>query len=330
MMSLQPKLGAPSPPTSTAREPRSRRRSRAPVSAPRRPVGDASEQDEVRFGWHDFTRVRALLREAAGIALNQQKKAMVYARLASRVRSLGFASFTEYLAVLEDRAHPEWSAFISALTTNLTSFFREPHHFPILAELARVCPRKQPFTVWSAGCASGEEPYSIAMCLSGASSRWVRTHGHPDAAVRVLGTDIDGVVLARACEGIYPLAAIAGLPVATARRFFLRGAGEQAGKVKVRPELARLVSFGPLNLCDEHWELRGELDAIFCRNVMIYLDRAVQRRTLERFAAHLKPHGLLFTGHSENLFGNASDLFRLRGKTVYELAAPAAQRIGSA
>jgi chemotaxis protein methyltransferase CheR len=276
------------------------------------PAVAAAMPDAPRFTRDDFIRIRELLLERTGIALRPEKQAMVYARLVAQVRGLGLQRFSDYVELLRDRGHAQWSGFISALTTNFTAFFREPHHFPVLAELSqRTAPA--PFTVWSAGCATGEEPYSIAIALV---ERFART----DPPVRVVATDIDELALADARSGIYPADAIDMLGAGLRRRYFLRGTGEHEGFIKVRPELARLVSFATLNLCEQGWDAPGEYDAIFCRNVMIYLDRDVQRRVLERLAARLKPHGLLFTGHSENLLSTASDLFRQRDRTVYEAA----------
>ncbi len=270
---------------------------------------------EFPFTQADFERARAMIRRSAGIALADGKQEMVYSRLARRLRPTGVESFSRYLDTLENDANsPEWESFTNALTTNLTSFFREPHHFPILAEHARKHPQ---MTVWCSAASTGEEPYSIAMTLCDA-------YGTLEPPVRIVATDIDTNVLATAALGVYPNERVASLPTAQLKRFFLRGRGSQEGLVRVRPELRKLIEFMPLNLLAPRWPLSNPFDVIFCRNVMIYFDKPTQRQILERFVPLMKPDALLFAGHSEN-FLYASNALRLRGKTVYELAsAPAA------
>jgi chemotaxis protein methyltransferase CheR len=207
----------------------------------------------------------------------------------------------------------EWEAFTNALTTNLTSFFREAHHFPLLAEHAlelRAQAGAQ-LTIWCSASSTGEEPYSIAMTLCEAFNTLT-------PPVHVIATDIDTNVLATAAEGVYGMDRVEKLSPERLRRFFLRGKGSQAGMARVRPELRQLVSFRQLNLLEDGWPLSGQFDAIFCRNVMIYFDKATQRKILSRFVPLMKPHALLFAGHSEN-FLYVSDALRLRGKTVYQL-----------
>jgi chemotaxis protein methyltransferase CheR len=272
-----------------------------------------SQPDSARifeFTSRDFARVRALIYRQAGISLGDSKQEMVYSRLARRLRAKNLNSFEEYLDGLESgRDSGEWEAFTNALTTNLTSFFREAHHFPILAEHMRRA--KGPLSVWCSASSTGEEPYSIAMTLCEA-------FGTLTPPVSIVATDIDTNVLETAATGVYPLERIDKMPQERVKRFFLRGKGEREGLVRVRPELRQLVSFKPLNLLAGNWPLSGPFDAIFCRNVMIYFDKPTQSRILARFVPLLKPDGLLFAGHSEN-FMYASDAFRLRGKTVYEL-----------
>lgn len=266
---------------------------------------------EFEFTPRDFARVRALIYRKAGIALTESKREMVYSRLARRLRAKGVASFTAYLDALEGgRDSEEWEAFTNALTTNLTAFFREAHHFPILAEHARNMPA--PLAIWCSASSTGEEPYSIAMTLCEA-------FGTLTPPVSIVATDIDTNVLETAAQGVYTIDRLDKMPEARAKRFFLRGKGERAGLVRVRPELRQLVTFRQLNLLAESWPISGPFDAIFCRNVMIYFDKPTQSRILARFVPLMKPQGLLFAGHSEN-FLYASDAFRLRGKTVYELS----------
>ncbi|PWV70260.1 CheR family methyltransferase [Halomonas sp. A11-A] len=263
----------------------------------------------------DFARIRQLIYQRAGIVLAEHKREMVYSRLAKRLRHHGLTRFSDYLARLERQPDArEWEAFTNALTTNLTAFFRESHHFPLLAEHVRA--RPGPIRVWSAAASTGEEPYSIAMTLCEAL-------GSRAGDARVVATDIDTEALARAEAGIYPLEQVHKLEAERMRRFFQRGTGRQAGLARVRPELRAMVEFLPLNLLAPSWPVSGPFDAIFCRNVMIYFDKATQARILERFAPLLKPDGLLFAGHSEN-FSYITRTLRLRGQTVYTLAPDAA------
>jgi chemotaxis protein methyltransferase CheR len=258
----------------------------------------------------DFSRVRALIHQRAGIALGEQKREMVYSRLSRRLRELGMNDFTSYLALLEgEKDSAEWQAFTNALTTNLTAFFREAHHFPLLAEHAKKC--AAPVTVWCSAASTGEEPYSIAMTL-------IEALGSRAATASVIATDIDTQVLEKAAAGVYTMEQVSKLPLERLKRFFLKGSGARAGQVRIRPEVAAMVKFGQLNLLDTQWGLKEPFDVIFCRNVMIYFDKPTQNRILQRFAPLMKPQGLLFAGHSEN-FSYASQPFRLRGQTVYEL-----------
>ncbi|RJS95185.1 CheR family methyltransferase [Salinisphaera sp. Q1T1-3] len=265
---------------------------------------------DLAFTVEDFRRLQRMIGERAGIALSERKQEMAYSRLARRVRLAGRQRFADYLAPLEqDAAHPEWEHFVNALTTNLTSFFREAHHFPLLAEHVARCSR--PVSVWCCAASTGEEPWSIAMTLA-------ETLGTAAGQGEILATDIDTRALAVARAGIYPLAAVNKLSDQRRKRFFLRGTSARAGLARIAPELRPRVRFAPLNLVSDHWPLRGPYDAIFCRNLMIYFDKPTQQRVLQRFADHLKPDGLLFAGHSEN-FSYFDNPFVLRGQTVYRL-----------
>lgn len=266
---------------------------------------------EFEFTSRDFERVRTMIYKRAGIALADSKQEMVYSRLARRLRAVGLTSFVSYLDSLEKGADSEeWEAFTNALTTNLTSFFREAHHFPLLAE--HVKNRTEPITIWCSASSTGEEPYSIAMTLCEA-------FGTMTPPAQVIATDIDTNVLATGEQGVYTADRLDKMSPERAKRFFLKGKGAQAGMVRVRNELRQIVSFKRLNLLSDHWPISGPFDAIFCRNVMIYFDKPTQGKILSRFAPLMKPDGLMFAGHSEN-FLYISDLFKLRGKTVYELA----------
>ena len=266
---------------------------------------------EFPFTRQDFERVRRFIRDSAGIALAEGKQEMVYSRLARRLRATGSGSFQGYLDRLEQSPDAqEWQSFTNALTTNLTSFFRESHHFPVLAAHARGRPA---MTVWCSASSTGEEPYSIAMTLCEA-------YGSLTPPVKILATDIDTEVLSVASAGVYQEERVSSLTRERLQRYFLRGRGGQHGRVRVRDELRALVEFRPLNLLARDWQISGSFDAIFCRNVMIYFDKPTQRQILSRFVPLMKPDALLFAGHSEN-FLYVSDALRLRGKTVYELAA---------
>jgi chemotaxis protein methyltransferase CheR len=218
--------------------------------------------------------------------------------------------------LLEGNNEAEWEAFVNSLTTNLTSFFREPHHFPILAEHVAKQKGKHNVALWCAAASTGEEPYSIAMTVADAYDSFTPN-------VSIIATDVDTNVLAKAEAGVYPIERVEKLSESIVKRFFLRGTGDQAGFVRVRPELRAMVTFRQVNLLSDTWPLRGPLDAIFCRNVMIYFDKETQLKILQRFAPLLQPDGLVFAGHSESFY-NAMHLFKSRGKTVYELTNPKA------
>jgi chemotaxis protein methyltransferase CheR len=273
------------------------------------PVADI--QREFSFDRHDFERVRRLIYQRAGISLHAGKQAMVYSRLSRRLRETGHRSFAAYLQWLEQAQGPlaeaEWQEFVNCLTTNLTAFFREEHHFSLLAEALRRRDPARSLRIWCNAASTGEEPYSIAMTV-------IETLG-PAAPVRILASDIDTKVLATASRGIYAYDA-RGLSPERLRRHFLRGTGPNAGFIRVKPELARLVEFRPFNLMSSHWTLGEPFDIVFCRNVMIYFDAPTQRKVLERMHAVMQPGALLFVGHSEN-FTDSRDLFLLQGKTVY-------------
>ncbi|MEO8123718.1 MAG: CheR family methyltransferase, partial [Burkholderiales bacterium] len=221
------------------------------------------------------------------------------------------ASFSGYLQWLEHGgAGPEWQEFVNCLTTNLTSFFREEHHFDALADELRKR-SGSPVRIWCNAASTGEEPYSIAITVVEACA-----DVHDAQGVEIVASDIDTRVLASAARGVYPVE-MRGLSRERMHAHFLRGKGLNSGMVRVKPALAKLIEFRQHNLMDEHWSIGEPFDLVFCRNVMIYFDAATQRRVLERMHRAMKPGSLLFAGHSEN-FSDATDLFRLRGKTIYE------------
>lgn len=255
------------------------------TSTAARESGSALAQMAQRLPLSDahFRRISQLIYQRAGIVLAAHKREMVYNRLVRRLRLLGIHDFGDYLALLESDPHSaEWQAFINALTTNLTAFFREAHHFPILAEHARSRPGN--YSVWSTAASTGEEPYSIAITLGDAL-------GERAGSCQVWASDIDTQVLEKAEAGIYRHEDLRTLTPIQMQRYFLRGTGPHQGLVRVRQELAARVNFQPLNLLAAEWALPGPFDAIFCRNVMIYFDKPTQERILRRFVPLLKPGG---------------------------------------
>jgi len=280
------------------------------LDAPSRPAPAEIPDQEFSFAAADFERVRKLIYQRAGISLHEGKRAMVYSRLSRRLRETGHTNFKDYLAWLEAAGGPsgeqEWQEFVNCLTTNLTSFFREEHHFFALADALRAT--SGPRRIWCNAASTGEEPYSITMVLAevlGAGS-----------GATLLATDIDTKVLATAQRGVYAADA-RGLSPERLKKHFMRGTGSNAGFIRVKPELAKLIDFRPFNLMSTHWSLGEAFDMVFCRNVMIYFDHGTQRKVLERIHGAMKPGGLLFVGHSEN-FTDSRDLFHLQGKTIYK------------
>ncbi|CAN5273556.1 chemotaxis protein CheR [soil metagenome] len=278
---------------------------------PSRAAGSGASEQEFNFGASDFERVRSLIYERAGISLHAGKQAMVYSRLSRRLRETSHRSFGAYLQWLERASGPgadqEWQEFINCLTTNLTSFFREEHHFHALAaELAAHTGSS--LRIWCNAASTGEEPYTIAMTVAESLRAGV--------SAKIVASDIDTNVLATAARGVDPIDS-RGLAADRQRRHFLRGKGDNSGFMRVKPELAKLIEFRSHNLMDTRWSLGDPFDIVFCRNVMIYFDGPTQRTVLERIHGTMKPKSLLFVGHSEN-FTESKDLFRLRGKTIYE------------
>jgi chemotaxis protein methyltransferase CheR len=272
----------------------------------------ASSAREYVFHADDFARVRKLIYQRAGINLNDTKENMVYSRLSRRLRATGHASFKAYLDFLESGNSAEWQEFTNALTTNLTSFFREAHHFPMLTDFIKQHKRNE-LKVWCCAASTGEEPYTIAMTCAEAYA----AKGQVKPPVSILATDIDTNVLATADRGVYKTENMRGVDDSLLRKYFLRGTAANEGMVRVRPTLRELITYAPLNLLTPFAGVRDKFDVIFCRNVLIYFDKATQNRVLEKLAQHLEIGGLLFAGHSEN-FSDNREYFRLKGKTVYE------------
>ena len=277
-------------------------------------MANESAEREFKFTDQDFARLSRIAFEHTGIVLGENKRQMMYGRFARRIRQLGLRSFDEYCNYVEQNTESETGELINAITTNLTSFFREAHHFEHLAtqalpELVTKNRQSRRLRIWSAGCSSGEEPYSIAMTLAETVdlSGW-------DA--RILATDIDSNMIQRASTGIYNAERVASLPKERLRRWLQRGSGGHANKVRIKPELRDRIAFRQLNLLGP-WPMKGPMDIIFCRNVVIYFDKDTQRKLFARYAELLAPQGYLYIGHSETLF-KISDRFRLVGGTIYQ------------
>ena len=262
----------------------------------------------------EFDRLRELVREHTGIALSDAKRQLVYGRLARRLRALKMETFGEYIDLIEGGDPAELEEFVNAVTTNLTSFFREPHHFDYLARealpsMVERAAGANRMRIWCCAASTGEEPYSIAMVLREADNLlrgW---------DVKLLATDLDSAVLATGAAGIYGSDRLKTMDPKRVARFFDKGIGPQDGKLRARDELRNLITFRQLNLMQE-WPLRGPFDAIFCRNVVIYFDKATQRTLFERMATLQRPGDLLFLGHSESLY-RVCERYELIGRTIY-------------
>lgn len=260
----------------------------------------------------EFERFRKLIYDESGITLSDQKRTLLVSRLSRRLRDLGLSTFSEYYdRVTEDATRDEFTRMLDLISTNKTDFFRESNHFDFLRD--RILPELEDvkrIRIWSSACSTGEEPYTIAITLY---------EGVQDPAqweFKILASDLSTRVLAKAATGIYETDRVKNIPEDVVRRHFLRGRGDRAGFVKVKPHLAAIIRFRRLNLMDDHYPIKNPLDLIFCRNVMIYFDRPTQYALLRRFRPLLRADGLLFAGHSEN-FLHAADLFRSLGRTTY-------------
>ncbi len=268
--------------------------------------------NEFDFSDKDFQRVKTMVYDFAGIDLNESKKNLVYNRLAKRIRTLGMNRFSDYLDYVVEQGEEEFVNLINAITTNLTFFFRENHHFEYLANtviphLLEKNKASKKIRIWSAGCSTGEEPYSLAIVLKEAvPNGW-------DA--RVLATDLDTTVVETAQRGVYSIERLKGVTESRKKSWFLKGTGDREGFVKVKPELQKIIDFGQINLMNE-WPIRDKIDVIFCRNVVIYFDKPTQSKLFNRYADLLADEGHLFIGHSESLY-KVCDRFELLGQTIY-------------
>lgn len=261
----------------------------------------------------EFRFLSEFVTRHCGITMGDQKRQLLQGRLQRRLRALGLAGFEDYCELLRQDPESELGEFVSAVSTNVTSFFRESHHFDYLAEQLPKWLAERPggrLRIWSAGCSTGEEPYTLAMVLAEAIEKH---HGPADALI--LATDLSPAALATARDGVYAQQRLEGVSEERRRRWFQRGSGAHAGKFRVHPRLQELVRVKPLNLL-EAWPMQGKFDLILCRNVVIYFDTPTKQRLFERFDAMLQPHGKLFLGHSESMNG-LSDRFALIGRTIY-------------
>jgi chemotaxis protein methyltransferase CheR len=260
------------------------------------------------LGEREFALACRLIGEYAGIKLSVHKRYMVHNRLSRRLRARGMESFEDYLRLVQNDTSGEREAFVNALTTNLTAFFREPHHFELLRARAQQHRERErrPLRVWSSACSTGEEAWSIAMTLREAA-----------CPGEVLASDIDTEALEAAAAGVYPIERTSALPSEQMRAHWLRGAGSNMGWVSVRAELRAMVSFASINLQSPTWPAGEPFDVIFCRNVVIYFDREAQKKLLARFAALLRPQGILAVGHAES-FPAMHPSFHACGRTAYE------------
>lgn len=269
------------------------------------------DHGEISLSEREFARIKARVYQVAGISLSDAKRTLVISRLSKIVRALRLKSFDTYVDFLEKGGSTQdEQQFVNALTTNLTRFYREDHHFDHLRQyvgkLIAAKPRGQRLRIWSAGCSTGQEPYTIGLDLLVAFPELRRWD------FKILATDIDTAVLERAAQGVYPESELSGLTPERARPFGRSG----DGMIHVPEVVQNLIAFKPLNLIGQ-WPMKGPFDAIFCRNVAIYFDKPTQGEMFGRFSTLLAPEGFLYIGHSENL-GAGGEGFKLVGKTIYQ------------
>lgn len=277
----------------------------------------AEHQDRVRefpYTRKDFDQLRKIANAHTGIVVNDDKYDMYYARLTKRLRTLGIPSFSQYINYLKANEELEFTEFINSITTNLTSFFRENHHFEalrntIIPHIIRHKSHDKTLRIWSSGCSTGEEPYSIAMVVL------EELRKYPGWQAQMLASDIDSNVLETAARGVYGLERVNGLSQEVKKRWFFKGKGRNHGKVRVNPALQKLITFKQINLMHP-WPVKDQFDIIFCRNVVIYFDNPTKKKLINRFYQQLLPESYLIMGHSESLQA-ISDQFLTIGKTMY-------------
>ena len=280
-------------------------------------INNAVEEREKEFHFSDkeFKFISKLVGERTGIVLSDAKRQMVYGRLSRRLRQLKLTKFSDYCDMLTSGHEGELIEFTNAITTNLTAFFRENHHFEhlketVLPDLIKKNAHTKRLRIWSAGCSSGEEPYSIAMCVREVipkSSGW---------DVKILATDLDSNMVQRGKDGIYTAERVEGLTPSRMKKWVKKGTGANADKVRMSAELREMITFKELNLM-EGWPIKGPFDFMFCRNVVIYFNKETQRVLFDRYADILRDDAHLYIGHSESL-NKVTDRFKLLGKTIYQ------------
>ena len=276
---------------------------------------DEEREKEFHFTDKEFKFISDLVGQRTGIVLSSAKRQMVYGRLSRRLRQLKLTKFSDYCDLLTSGHEEELIEFTNALTTNLTAFFRENHHFEylkqtVIPELIRNKAGSKRIRIWSAGCSSGEEPYSIAMCMREAlpkASGW---------DIKILATDLDSNMVERGKAGVYTTERVEGLSPERMKKWVKKGTGDNADKVRMSDELRDLITFKELNLM-EAWPIKGPFDFMFCRNVVIYFNKDTQKILFDRYADLLAPKAHLFIGHSESL-NKVTDRFNLLGKTIYQ------------
>ncbi len=275
------------------------------------------QEKEFEFTREDFDSLRKIVTATTGIIANDDKYTMYYTRLARRVRKLGLKNFKEYRAYLDSHRETESIELVNSVTTNLTAFFRESHHFDFLADsvIGRAKERAdRKLRIWSAGCSTGEEPYSIAITIA------ENIADYQSWDIRILATDIDSNVVRKASSGVYDKSRVEGMDQRLLKKYFKKGRGPNDGLVRVNEELRKLIDFSQLNLLHK-WPVNERMDCIFCRNVVIYFDKPTKEKLVERYADQLLDDGYLFMGHSESLY-KSSDRFKLLGKTIYQKVQP--------
>jgi len=279
-----------------------------------------ARQREFVFTQADFDSLRTMVKQQCGITLSESKRELVYGRLSRRLRALGLGAFADYRRLLAGHEGPaEMIEFINAVTTNLTAFFREPHHFNFLRDEYLAARARDPHAsrrirIWCSAASTGEEPYSIAISVAEAIPDWQRWD------IKILATDLDTNVLKSCVAGVYREERVRGMPRARLERFFDVGGTAGDRQYRVKPELAAMISFRQLNLMHA-LPMKGPLDIIFCRNVIIYFDKETQRGLFSRIAPLQRPGDLLILGHSESLL-QVSDAWTLMGKTIYSRQGP--------
>lgn len=269
---------------------------------------------EFKFTKEDFNYLRNVVKKETGIISDEGKYTMYYSRLARRVRKLGLNDFTQYRDYLNKNLKTESVELVNAVTTNLTAFFREEHHFDFLKNDLIAQKKKsqdKSLKIWSAACSTGEEAYSIAIAIREAIT------DYQNWDIKILATDIDSHVLATARKGVYKTERVNGLSNQRIKNFMKKGTGNNKGFIRMNEDVREMIQFNQLNLL-KSWPIKQKFDAIFCRNVVIYFDKETKVDLVNRFANQLKNKAYLLMGHSESLF-NISERFDLMGKSIYRL-----------